>query len=396
MVVLNILGLIALVAAFVVLFQAAVLFAEVLASLLPGKQASPLQRAPGTIAVLVPAHDEAGGIAPILETIRRELLPTDRLIVVADNCTDATAQIARQAGAEVIERQNVALRGKGYALDFGIKHLAQNPPDIVMIIDADCTPAPGSVAKLAAMAAYHGRPAQGLYLLEQPAGTLTQYLKVALIAWKLKLLVRPLGLRKIDGPCGLFGTGMAFPWAVMSKLDLHTGNIVEDIALGLECAQRGHAPIFCREALFTSPFPISTDAQQTQRTRWETGHLNMIAQRVPKLLYEAIRTGNRDLLIMACDIAVPPVAFLGMTIIGIATASLLVAALGGPMLAFAVAGAAGVVFASAILFAWPQIGKGTMTLVELGLVPAYAVSKLLMYARIVSGRQVEWIRSKRD
>ena len=65
--------------------------------------------------------------------------------MVADNCTDDTAAIARAAGAEVIERQNATLRGKGYALDAGIRHLTANPPAVVIIVDADCLVAGGTI-----------------------------------------------------------------------------------------------------------------------------------------------------------------------------------------------------------------------------------------------------------
>ena len=74
-------------------------------------------RAP--LAVLVPAHDEEEGIAATLAAVLAQLGPHDRLLVVADNCSDATAAVARAAGAEVVERSS-DLRGKGYALAHGI------------------------------------------------------------------------------------------------------------------------------------------------------------------------------------------------------------------------------------------------------------------------------------
>lgn len=78
--------------------------------------------------------------------------------MVADNCTDDTARLASAAGAEVIERHDALLRGKGYALDFGVRHLAQQPPDVVIVVDADCQVAEGqSTAWPAATAKSHGR-----------------------------------------------------------------------------------------------------------------------------------------------------------------------------------------------------------------------------------------------
>jgi hypothetical protein len=86
-----------------------------------------------SLAVLVPAHNEAEGIATTLATILPQLRSSDRLLVIADNCTDATAEAARQAGATVIERHNLTQRGKGYALDFGLSRLRLTRPTLLFL-----------------------------------------------------------------------------------------------------------------------------------------------------------------------------------------------------------------------------------------------------------------------
>src|SRR6185437_5136334 len=103
-------------------------------------------RADARIAVLVPAHDEGTGLVPTLADVRQQLHTSDRLLVVADNCSDDTAAVAAKNGAEVIERHDLARRGKGYALDFGIKHLSSAPPDILIMVDADCRIAHGTIS----------------------------------------------------------------------------------------------------------------------------------------------------------------------------------------------------------------------------------------------------------
>ncbi len=77
------------------------------------------------VVVLIPAHDESAGILPTLEDVKGQLQPGDRLLVVADNCTDDTAAVAAKAGADVIERRDDLRRGKSYALDFGIRSLRE-------------------------------------------------------------------------------------------------------------------------------------------------------------------------------------------------------------------------------------------------------------------------------
>src|SRR4029079_3209775 len=100
------------------------------------------------VTVLVPAHNESAGILPTLEDIKIQMLAGDRLIVIADNCIDDTAAVAKAAGAEVIERNDAKKRGKGHALDYGLKHVSLGPPAIVMIIDADCRLKSGAIDHL--------------------------------------------------------------------------------------------------------------------------------------------------------------------------------------------------------------------------------------------------------
>src|SRR5580704_15835042 len=131
----------------------AVFFVEVIAALTLGRRYDGLPSNSNSdiaarIAVLVPAHNEGTGLLPTLEDIKRQLQPGDRILVVADNCTDDTATIARTAGAEVIERHDPDRRGKGYALDFGIQHLSATPPDILIMIDADCRIAANAITQV--------------------------------------------------------------------------------------------------------------------------------------------------------------------------------------------------------------------------------------------------------
>ena len=107
------------------------LLALTLAALGQGRSAqaglAPLAELPGRVAVLVPAHNESVNVLPTIACLRRQLGARDRLLVIADNCQDDTAELARAAGAEVVERQHAELRGKGYALAFGVDHLRAAP-----------------------------------------------------------------------------------------------------------------------------------------------------------------------------------------------------------------------------------------------------------------------------
>ena len=246
------LGLIALALALGALalssFYAAVTFAGVV-----GTKRAPTGDA-GPIAVVIPAHDEEASIALAIGDLKPQLRAQDRLIVVADNCADRTAAVARSAGATVIERDDGAHRGKGFALQFALDALRPAPPDIVCVVDADCRIEKGAIALIAGAAAKSGRPAQSLDLMVAPAGAPPR-LAVAEFAWLLMNKVRVRGLYSLFDASRLCGTGMAFPWKVIEARSLATSEIVEDLALGLDLAAAGAAPIFCADAVVRSEFP---------------------------------------------------------------------------------------------------------------------------------------------
>ena len=138
-----------------VLLPILVLWIETLAAvvLTPTSSSIPLKTATASRrAILIPAHNEALVIARTLQQLLSQLRPDDQLIVIADNCTDTTAQIVVALGATVLEREDSVNRGKGYALDFGIQYLASHPsevpPEVVVVVDADCWVESGSLDKL--------------------------------------------------------------------------------------------------------------------------------------------------------------------------------------------------------------------------------------------------------
>jgi len=151
-------------------------------------------------------------------------------------------------------------------------------------------------------------PACSVPLSHVGSGRVCDQLPIAEFAWRVKNLVRPLGLLRLDLPCQLMGTGMAFPWNIIRNADLASGEIVEDMKLGLELARAGHAPYFCPSARLFSVFPSSSTGAQAQRQRWEHGHIATIAFSAPKFLFQAIRGLNLNLLAMTLDLIIPPIS----------------------------------------------------------------------------------------
>jgi cellulose synthase/poly-beta-1,6-N-acetylglucosamine synthase-like glycosyltransferase len=346
-------------------------------------------------AVLMPAHNEGTGIGPVIKALLPQLRSQDRLLVVADNCSDTTAAIALQHGAEVVERSNANLRGKGYALDFGVRQLALRPPAVVIIVDADCVMENGSLQTLAAQCVVSHRPVQALYLMQSPERGIAG--RIAEFAWRVKNHARPLGLHRAGLPCQLMGTGMAFPWELIRNAPLASGHIVEDLQLGLDLAMAGVPPMFCPEARVTSQFAANTEGANSQRTRWEHGHLQLIGTRVPRLLWSAIRRRHMGTLALGLDLLVPPLALLAL-LVGVTTVGGIALALVYPaLMPVAFAGLCLLLLlAAGVLIAWLRHGRDLLGLKDLAGVPFYVARKIPLYIRFLIARQVGWIRAKRD
>jgi cellulose synthase/poly-beta-1,6-N-acetylglucosamine synthase-like glycosyltransferase len=349
----------------------------------------------GRIAVLVPAHNESIGLLPTLADIKAQLRAADRLLVVADNCEDDTAAVAAAAGAEVLSRNDPDKRGKGYALASGLGHLGADPPDIVIVVDADCRLADAAVDRLASVCAVKGRPVQALYLMNAPSESPVNY-RVAEFAWRVKNWARPLGLRAFGLPCQLVGTGMAFPWNAIRSVDLASGSIVEDLKLGLDLALAGSPPVFCPSAGVSSDFPVSVEGIQTQRLRWEQGHIGLILTTAPRLIFAAVARANGDLLALVLDLAVPPLSLLGLLVIAMSIVTGLATLLGVSSSAMLVSSASLVGFAGGVFLCWVKYGRDILPPSAILSIAPYAIGKLPLYGRMLSrksGRQ--WIRTDR-
>lgn len=396
MIVLEILAYVfAYLLALAVFIPALVLAGQVLAALVPARRASPPTGPRPGLAVLIPAHDEASGIGATLAALRPQLGPADRLLVVADNCGDATASIARVAGAEVVERTDARRRGKGYALDFGVRHLAADPRAVVVIVDADCRVEAGALERLALACAASGGPVQALYLMHAPTDAGLKQ-RIAEFAWRVKNWVRPLGMHRLGLPCQLTGTGMAFPWDAIARAELASGHIVEDMKLGIDLALAGLPPRFCPEAEVSSVFPDSAAASTSQRTRWEHGHLGMILYALPRLLRRAFTRGDAACLALALDLAVPPLALLVVLLAAVMGLSMVVVLLGlaeGPAV---LAALGALLLLMAVSAAWLGWGRSVLPFAALLSVPFYVLAKLPLYLKFLTRRQQEWVRTDRD
>jgi len=374
----------------------AVLCCELMAGLWPSRREWLSTRA-ARVAVLIPAHDEESGIGATLAALFAVAPPGTRVLVVADNCTDATAALARETGAEVIERHDTANRGKGYALAAGRDWLARGDgpaPEVVLVMDADCRLLPGSIEALTAAALGGNVPAQAINLIDADLGA-APMVQVSSFAMLVKNLYRSRGMQRLGGAALLTGTGMAFPWPLIADAKLATGSIVEDLALGIELTAAGHAPRLVGNAGVRSAPAAMADAL-AQKTRWEHGFLDTLRRRALPLAGRGLARLSPALLLLGLHLMVPPLALL-LVVVGAVLGLLCVLALLGASIGPALALGAVLAFALALLFiGWLVGGRRYLAGRALLRLPFYLLWKLPVYAGFLRKPQASWNRTPRQ
>lgn len=348
-------------------------------------------------AILMPAHNEEEVIAKTLESIKAQLGPHDDVIVVADNCSDNTANIVREYGFTALERHNDNERGKGYALDFGMQHLKaqENHPDIVIIIDADCLLGENALTHLKHQVLMEQRPAQAQYLMKR--GEIDRIaVKVSEFAFLVKNKIRLRGLDRMGMPVPLTGTGMAFPWEALANAQLATGDIVEDMRLGVELAEHGMGAGYCDYALVYSYFPTSEEAEKTQRERWEHGHLSTLKQFAPRLLKRAVTAPSLEALGMMLDLIIPPLSLLVMIIGATWVTMVFWGLLFGEWQFAGQAFDYLLILGISIVLTWWRYGRDILSTKQMLHIPVYIISKIAIYVGYIVRKQTKWIRTDRN
>jgi cellulose synthase/poly-beta-1,6-N-acetylglucosamine synthase-like glycosyltransferase len=309
---------------------------------------------------------------------------------------DHTAEAAILMGAEATIRNERNLRGKGYALDHGIRYLERTGvPEIVVFVDADCRVEPGSIDRLARTAIQSMRPVQGAYLMNAPRPP-RKTASIVAFAWKVRDFVRPLGWKRLGLPCQLSGSGMAFPWHIICSADLASDHLVEDLKQGLDLALSGIFPLFCPEAAVTSDVGKGGEPSNAQRARWEHGTMATVLQYLPRLLFRLCQTPSLPLLAVTLDLCVPPLALLALIIAAYLAFAAMVAVTMHQMLPLGIASTNAVLMVLCIGLAWWRHGRDILPGQWLAFAPLYAVRKIPLYFRFFWSRQRVWARGERE
>jgi cellulose synthase/poly-beta-1,6-N-acetylglucosamine synthase-like glycosyltransferase len=342
--------------------------------------------------ILMPAHNEELVIENTLLQLKQEVSADDRIVVIADNCTDKTVSICESLNVEVIERQSIDKRGKGFALDFGIQHISKQMPTTVVILDADSEFEEGGLTRLVSRSQTYNTVVQSMYLMRSSAGAPIKT-RVAEFAWLVKNRIRPTGLARLGLGCHLQGSGMAFPAAVFDQVSLASGSIVEDLELGLKLTALGYKIAFEPYAVVNSSFPTSTDGTESQRTRWEHGHLASIAM-LPKMVFSALKKRQFNVIGLCLDAAIPPTI---MWLILVILASLFsgVLTLLNVNIPFYIALTCLSGILIGLFLSWLYHGLTLIKVSDFWGILKFVGSKFSIYKTFFTARQKEWVRTDR-
>jgi hypothetical protein len=272
---------------------------------------------------MIPAHNEEAVIADALQALDRLDYPRHRfdVHVVADNCTDRTAEIVRENGWNVHERHAPDDPGKGPALNWLYDRLDRiGGYDAALILDADSVVDLGFLRAMDQAFGSGAVAAQGFYSVRDPADSPSAGLRFVALASRHYL--RPLGRCRLGGSSGLYGNGMAFEWSML-RTRRWTGHLVEDAEYQLELLLRDRVGVtYVPDARLVAEMPSTFDASASQHERWERGRIELARRYLPLLVRRSIgeRDGRRIAYLDAgADLALPPlsvVAALQMLSIG--------------------------------------------------------------------------------
>jgi len=349
------------------------------------------------VCVLVPAYNEALGIGRTIRSLQATSYPPAlrRIVVIADNCTDDTARIARARGAEVIERHDADRRGKGWALSDAIAQLLAEDRaawDTLVVVDADTLVGPDLLDVLTATLDTGARAAQAAYRPRPGADTPTAV--ITDVAFAAFHLVRSGARERLGLSCGLRGNGMAFAREVLQAVPHTALSRTEDLEFGVMLGWHGVRVAFAGQTTVYGDMPEQAAVVTRQRERWIGGRLALARRYAAPLLREAVRRRQIVLADLAVDLLIPPVsALVVLTAAGLAASLLLAPWSSGALLVWtpaAIALGIHVAHAAAIADRLPAFLRA------LGAVPAYALGKARLTWRGLGPTDDVWVRTARE
>lgn len=354
--------------------------------------------------IVVPAYNEGEIIAGTINRLFQMEYPENKydVIVIADNCTDATAAVAENEGAKIMVRKEPDQRGKGYALRWCFNKLIRdndlNKYDAIVVIDADTIVMRNLLFVMNKYLEQGAEVIQGYLGVSSKPGVWTS--EIIQIGFMLYNYVRPLGRRAVGFSGGLRGNAMCFSLAILESVPWNAYSLTEDLEYSIKLLLNDIDVVFAPEIIGYNVMPQNTKNAESQRERWEIGRYPVLAKYASKMFREAVKKRSPKILDAFIDLVMPPLV------------NMLVIALLMAIVSF-VLWWAGLI--NTMLFFWLWLAVIALGLFHglLGLyaanakwstfrslfyVPKYALWKLYIYFKVFlfKGRSTKWVRTSRE
>jgi cellulose synthase/poly-beta-1,6-N-acetylglucosamine synthase-like glycosyltransferase len=345
--------------------------------------------------LIVPAHNEESGIARTVASLRAVDWPADRfrVLVVADNCTDQTAALARAAGAQVLERHDAALRGKGYALAHGFAHsLHDGWATAVVVIDADAEASANLLEAFACRIEAGAMAVQAHYGILNPwASWRTQLITIAKGAFHI---VRSRARERLGVSCGIRGNGWCVTHELLRRVPYQCYSLTEDLEYGITLGLAGIRVAYADEAHADADMVSNETIARKQRQRWEEGRFAMIRTRTLPLLRAALARRSGICLDLALDLLVLPLSYVALNLAAlIMLAALMAIWIPGAWFWCGWALLCLVTLFLHVMRGWQVSGIGRRGLLALARVPGFLLWKIM----VLLGRKSQaWVRTERE
>src|SRR5215207_8182810 len=291
-------------------------------------------------AVIIPAHNEEHTIPNTLESLDELDYPPEcyGVFVIADNCSDATAEVARGYGFTVLERAAPERRAKGYALSWAFERIPEEY-DAVVVVDADTKVDPGLLDTFAR--AYE--PSAALQALNLQAVGSSASSVASFLASALQNYLKPLGRESLGFSAGLGGNGMCIPRNLLDDVPCRRFGLAEDVEYHADLVLAGRRVRFVPEARVQATAPHTFGGLRSQRLRWERGRIDAIRRFAGPLLARSLSEREAAALEVFVSMVAPPLSLTASSSVGCLTlgimrrsaTGLIVGTLGLTALAFA-------------------------------------------------------------
>lgn len=351
-------------------------------------------------AIVVPAYNEEKVISKTVYSLSGLIYPKNfyDLYVIADNCTDNTAKVARNLGAIVLERANPEQRGKGYALRWAFDQIihSEKQYDAIVVFDSDSL-ASGNYLDVMNYYLEQGKEViqSSDLVIPQPGIWSSEATRIGFL---LTNYVKPLGRKSLGLPMGLRGNGMCFSIDHLKKHPWEAWSLTEDLEYGLKLLIQDVDIHFAPEAYVWAQMPVNASNAESQRRRWEMGRHEIIRKYSPLFLKGAIRKRSLKFFDALVDLLTPPFVNTFLLVLIMIVINGLLAYFNLIQERYLIIWVSLAIIGLLHLFVGLFVAKADKNLYKsLFYVPIYILWKIKVYIKaFFIGREETWVRTTRD